>query len=38
MDGIKKLTKNEFNQATAKHLDTYITYLNSCTWTKDQKL
>lgn len=30
MDDIEKLTKNEFNQATAKHLDTYITYLNTC--------
>ena len=27
MDRIEKLTKNEFNQATAKHLDTYITYV-----------
>lgn len=30
MDEIEKLTKNEFNQAMAKHLDTYITYLNTC--------
>ena len=30
MDGIEKLKKNEFNQTTAKHLNTYITYLNDC--------
>ena len=29
MDKIEK-SKNECNQATAKHLDTYITYLNTC--------
>ena len=27
MDGIEKLTKNQFNQATAKHLDIYVYHI-----------